>query len=101
MGHNQKSAQKSHRDQGRSGVDGWGQQGIWRRSWFQSQMCQDYAPDLCRGPSRAGGRGKGSQQSSRWAKQELGENTAHAGAAEVQNTALITCGRLEELPQHH
>lgn len=27
MGHNQKSAQKSHRDQGRSGVDGWGQQG--------------------------------------------------------------------------
>lgn len=23
------------------------------------------------------------------------------GAAEVQNTALITCGRLKKLPQHH
>lgn len=88
MGHDQKSAQKSLWDRGtapwlcRTG----------RRNWFPSQkLHQDYTPDL----------GMGSQQSSRWAKQKLGENTAHAGAAEVQNTALTTCGRLGKLPQHH
>lgn len=78
-------------------MHGWGEQEVWRRSWFQPQPCQDYIPNI----GKVLRKGKSSQESSRWAKRKLRENTAHAGVAEVQNTALITCGRLEKLPQLH